>query len=425
MTPSLRILVSALVMIAMNGGDLRAEQADASAQVFTIGVWRAAGVMALVPAALLYALHRYWRRPYVKAWVVMWLSMAFALLVFSLGPDALGVELAAMPFISVPWPRLLAAIAGLAWLGGLALLALTATWVRGTVSWPRYSGEIAAAVVTLVLAGTAIAGTSALTAALWIGGSVALVAGAYGFFKLARREASFGALLIGGALAAQPVHAAVSELLQIVEGLSVNALEITVIVYAMLALGMHVVLFEDVTYQLRRQNNALATAQAELKALAVTDPLTGCYNRRFFDEVAGHALERHKRHGLPFALLFADCDRFKAINDTCGHEMGDRVLVTLGELLRSHVRQSDYVFRWGGDEFLAMLTCDARVAAAKAAEIRRDFAAHPTIARIPGGATLSIGWLIVPADATDLVGCIRDVDARMYAEKAARPLLPA
>jgi diguanylate cyclase (GGDEF)-like protein len=416
MMPMLRLVSTAAVMLALSRIDLRAQQADAAAQVFTIGVWRAAGVMALVPAALLYALHRYWRRPYVKAWVAMWLSMAFALFAFSLDPDALGVELSATPLVWA-WARLLAATAGLVWLGGVALLALTATWVRGTVSWPRHAGEISAAVATLVLAGTMVAGRNVLTSTLWIGGGAALLWGAFRYFKLARRDSSFGALLIGGALAVQPVHAALTGLLELVEGLSIDALEVSVIVYAMLALGMHVVLFEDVTYQLRRQNKALADAQAALKARAMTDPLTGCYNRRFFDEISAHALERHKRHRLPLALLFADCDRFKAINDASGHETGDRVLVAIAELLRSHVRQSDYVFRWGGDEFLVMLTCDAAAAAEKAAQIRRDFAMHPVIAALPGGATLSIGWLDVPRDTADFAACIRDVDRRMYAEK--------
>ena len=60
--------------------------------------------------------------------------------------------------------------------------------------------------------------------------------------------------------------------------------------------------------------------------MVITDPLTGCRNRRFFDEIIGRELQRHQRYGIPMSILFVDVDRFKAINDTLGHDTGDRVL---------------------------------------------------------------------------------------------------
>ena len=71
----------------------------------------------------------------------------------------------------------------------------------------------------------------------------------------------------------------------------------------------------------------LANLQADdLYQLAVTDPLTGCCNRRFFDEVIDRELAHHHRYGVPLSLLFLDVDQFKAVNDSLGHEAGDRVL---------------------------------------------------------------------------------------------------
>ena len=105
--------------------------------------------------------------------------------------------------------------------------------------------------------------------------------------------------------------------------------------------------------------------------MVITDPLTGCRNRRFFDEIIGRELQRHRRYGIPMSLLFVDVDRFKAINDTLGHDAGDRVLREVAAFLLSNIREADYVFRWGGDEFLVLLSCEedeARVARPRAAD---------------------------------------------------------
>ena len=93
-----------------------------------------------------------------------------------------------------------------------------------------------------------------------------------------------------------------------------------------MALGMQLMTFEDMTYELRRTNRRLESAQGELRQMVTTDALTGCRNRRFFDEVIGREMQRHRRYHIPLSLLFVDVDRFKAINDTLGHDAGDRVL---------------------------------------------------------------------------------------------------
>jgi len=93
----------------------------------------------------------------------------------------------------------------------------------------------------------------------------------------------------------------------------------------------------------------------ELRSLAITDPLTGAFNRRHFQEVLGWEIQRSSRYASSFSLIMLDIDHFKAINDRFGHLTGDRVLVELADLLRQRIRSADLLVRWGGEEFLIML----------------------------------------------------------------------
>jgi diguanylate cyclase (GGDEF)-like protein/PAS domain S-box-containing protein len=95
--------------------------------------------------------------------------------------------------------------------------------------------------------------------------------------------------------------------------------------------------------------------QERLKAQAMRDPLTGVYNRRYFNQVIEQEIGRSKRYNHPIAFLMIDIDRFKEINDRFGHQMGDRVLQQVATLLQEQVRETDIVLRYGGDEFLIML----------------------------------------------------------------------
>jgi two-component system cell cycle response regulator len=93
----------------------------------------------------------------------------------------------------------------------------------------------------------------------------------------------------------------------------------------------------------------------ELKRLAVTDELTGLFNRRRLIERLGEEVTRAARYDRPLTLLMIDIDNFKALNDHCGHAEGDKALTALGKLLRSDVRLSDQAFRYGGEEFVILL----------------------------------------------------------------------
>jgi diguanylate cyclase (GGDEF)-like protein len=94
---------------------------------------------------------------------------------------------------------------------------------------------------------------------------------------------------------------------------------------------------------------------AELQRSATTDPLTGVYNTRFFHEVLNREAARSKRYRTTLSLLMIDVDSFKAINDTYGHLVGDKLLVQIGRVLNACVRTTDLVFRCGGDEFGVVL----------------------------------------------------------------------
>jgi diguanylate cyclase (GGDEF)-like protein len=99
----------------------------------------------------------------------------------------------------------------------------------------------------------------------------------------------------------------------------------------------------------------LETARAELDLVSRTDPLTKLYNRRHFDEHARLEFQRAMRYGNPLAFIVLDLDNLKIINDNYGHAVGDSVLSTLSENLRSQIRPFDLLVRLGGDEFIVML----------------------------------------------------------------------
>ncbi len=95
--------------------------------------------------------------------------------------------------------------------------------------------------------------------------------------------------------------------------------------------------------------------QEELLAQAITDPLTGAYNRRQMEFALDEALERHQRTAAPASVLLIDIDYFKKVNDELGHDAGDRVLKALVLLIKNRSRKLDRLFRMGGEEFLLLL----------------------------------------------------------------------
>jgi len=117
------------------------------------------------------------------------------------------------------------------------------------------------------------------------------------------------------------------------------------------------------TTELRKTNARLEeklieinSLQADLRDLATHDPLTGLFNRRFLDEIMDQEFSRAKRKKYCLCLVMVDIDHFKILNDTYGHKAGDEILKTLSNILTSHIRRGDYAFRYGGEEFLILLS---------------------------------------------------------------------
>ncbi|SFM39806.1 GGDEF domain-containing protein [Thermodesulforhabdus norvegica] len=95
--------------------------------------------------------------------------------------------------------------------------------------------------------------------------------------------------------------------------------------------------------------------QQELYRLSITDPLTGAYNRRYFEKKLDEEIERAKRTGMTFSVVMFDIDHFKSINDLFGHEAGDMVLQVLVKTVKDRIRKTDLLARWGGEEFVLLL----------------------------------------------------------------------
>jgi diguanylate cyclase (GGDEF)-like protein len=239
---------------------------------------------------------------------------------------------------------------------------------------------------------------------------------------LLRYKWLIGAAIVGGALLAVAA-------LNVWMGASIGKPETSSVTSALVgmsvvflvgALGQQLMAFEDMTYELGETNRHLEEARNELQELVITDALTGTRNRRFFDQVIGRELQRHKRYRTPLSIVFIDIDRFKAINDTLGHETGDRVLREVAGFLLRNIREADYVFRWGGDEFLVLITCNEAEAVHRATELQAMFATSPSLERLPPGVGLSIGCVEVPIDTEDILPLIQKADERMYDDKKRR-----
>lgn len=160
---------------------------------------------------------------------------------------------------------------------------------------------------------------------------------------------------------------------------------------------------------------------AELERLSTTDQLTGLYNRRSMEETFAIELNRADRYDEGGAVLLADIDHFKAINDNLGHPEGDRVLREAAQLLTGTVRSTDIVGRWGGEEFLILLPrVDSVGAAATAEKLRAAFADARLVPDPPAGVepvgTISVGVAPYGVGSTaDAV--IQEADANLYLAK--------
>ncbi len=164
----------------------------------------------------------------------------------------------------------------------------------------------------------------------------------------------------------------------------------------------------------------IAALISEARRLAATDALTGLMNRRAFLEALDRERSRAARHTLPLSLLMLDVDHFKRVNDTYGHDGGDAVLRGIAAVLRKIARKSDFVSRWGGEEFVLALAQTAEAGGRVAAErVRRAIADTPYT--LPTGEPLHVTSSVGLASAAATVHVeelIVRADKALYAAKA-------
>ena len=172
-----------------------------------------------------------------------------------------------------------------------------------------------------------------------------------------------------------------------------------------------VITFRDITEQAQRT--------ARLEKLAQFDELTGLANRGLFLEQLSRAVGRSQRKGSPLAALFIDFDRFKSVNDTLGHDIGDALLIEVAERLGSNVRIGDFVGRWGGDEFVVCLEDfgEAGNAAAAAQKLLLVLSEKYEVGNSEVYATPSIGIAMYPDSGDTAERLVKAADIAMYEAK--------
>jgi diguanylate cyclase (GGDEF)-like protein len=363
------------------------------------------GIATLLVAAVLCLLYVYRRRTYIVCWVAGWIVTAASML------------LAAQRFASAKAGDAAYGVSQfLAILGALGFV-VAADAYRAR---PRVVGSYAL-VLLPVFMWFALAPLALHTAAAFGPGHLliagALAAAAIGHLRILQQTRLLGALVVGVTF----FLIAGSHLWVLFRNHAmqdvVRLTYIDVGLYLVAALGMQLMAFEDMTYELRVTNTHLAAAQDELRLMVTSDALTGCRNRRYFDEIIGREVQRHRRYHLALSLVFIDIDRFKTINDTLGHDEGDRVLQRVAAFLLRNVREVDYVFRWGGDEFLILMSCREAEAMRRAVALQQAFARSPDADGLPGGVGLSVGCAEITAETDDILALIKTADERMYVNK--------
>jgi len=156
----------------------------------------------------------------------------------------------------------------------------------------------------------------------------------------------------------------------------------------------------------------------EVQRLAITDGLTGTYNRRHFFELAEHELNRASRFGHPVSAILLDVDHFKQVNDTYGHAAGDQVLRVLAERCGESIRDIDILGRYGGEEFAIILPATDLSGARNVAERLRQCISDVPVLTDRGDITITISVGVASND-QDVAALLNRADAAMYAAKQA------
>lgn len=190
-----------------------------------------------------------------------------------------------------------------------------------------------------------------------------------------------------------------------------NELELNARIYALLRTKA----LQD---ELRMKNKQLEELLHKVNYMAITDALTGLFNRRRFHDVLTSEFERAKRYATPFSLVMMDIDHFKRVNDVFGHSVGDSVLKEVATIMKNSIREIDTASRYGGEEFIAILPNTARENARVVAERIRLMIGQHAFGGIDRNITVSIGISGMPdAKAESEEKLIRCADFALYRAK--------
>jgi diguanylate cyclase (GGDEF)-like protein/PAS domain S-box-containing protein len=154
----------------------------------------------------------------------------------------------------------------------------------------------------------------------------------------------------------------------------------------------------------------------QVRRQAETDPLTGIFNRRAFDERYEHEIDRARRYGRPFALILVDIDHLKRVNDTYGHPIGDAAICTVADVLQNRMRRHDFAARIGGEEFAVIMAEGRTETAGNVAKSLLEAIRRRDVPRV-GHITASVGVAIFPDDASSRDELFRIADEALYRAK--------
>jgi len=177
----------------------------------------------------------------------------------------------------------------------------------------------------------------------------------------------------------------------------------------------------DVVMRSCMERSRLVYQNAELQQKTIQDDLTTAFNRRYLDTYLDEELERDRRYGRSFSILFFDLDHLKDVNDRHGHLAGSRVLREVAQLIQSKLRKSDRIFRYGGDEFVVTLPETGAEGALRVAHrLRRSVRSHHFLAAegLVVTLTASFGVATFPHDGSSQEELIRAADQAMYRVKS-------
>ncbi|PKN96486.1 MAG: hypothetical protein CVU43_20455 [Chloroflexi bacterium HGW-Chloroflexi-5] len=173
----------------------------------------------------------------------------------------------------------------------------------------------------------------------------------------------------------------------------------------------------DLTRELNKKNRELESANVRITQLMNTDPLTGLANRRQLLQRLDVEISKARRHGYPLSAVMIDIDHFKSINDTFGHDGGDRVLAGVAQTMRSMCRKEDIVARFGGEEFVLILPFSPAASTLECAERIRKAIQNTSFEGISSQVSASFGvTLFSPDDTQD--SFLKRADDALYKAKA-------